>query len=140
MAPIAAALGLFGGPNLTTYTNAHLNPHNWIFSQIAPFQGKIVFEKLSCGVPSASFVRIRANGAILSGWCDGWKRMGQMLCIIVDRLRRNATYSRATSEMRTKRGACHIASDEGRATPCVRHVHQYYEPNWPRRERRGGVD
>jgi hypothetical protein len=58
---------------MTTTHNAQEQPHSWIFSQIAPFQGKIVFEKLSCGLPASvvrqDFVRIRANGAVISEWC-----------------------------------------------------------------------
>jgi hypothetical protein len=65
---------LFDGPDEKTTRNAQELPHNWIFSQIAPFQGKIIFEKLSCGLPSASYVRIRANGRTLSGWCGGSKQ------------------------------------------------------------------
>ncbi len=85
--PIAAAFGLFDGPPLTTEAGAESKPHAWDFSKIAPLQGKIVFEKLSCLNPSiqigpkagASFqlnrayVRVRANGAVQQAkdatWC-----------------------------------------------------------------------
>lgn len=74
MAPIVASLGLFNGPNETTGYNSQNLPHNWVFSQIAPLQGKIVFEKLSCEASISrqkqDFVRIRANEAILTGWCN----------------------------------------------------------------------
>lgn len=63
--PIAAAASLFEGPDLTTGFNAQAKPHNWYFSQIAPLQGKIVFEKISCQPQRTEYVRIRANGAIL---------------------------------------------------------------------------
>lgn len=70
--PIAAAASLFAGPALSTSYNAQAQPHSWIFSRIAPLQGKIVFEKLSC-LPAQKFVRIRANGAVLdpASYCGG---------------------------------------------------------------------
>ncbi|PWN43829.1 phosphoglycerate mutase-like protein [Ceraceosorus guamensis] len=71
--------GLFDGPALQTSSHAEQAPHNWVFSRIAPLQGKIVFEKITCGVPntplplSQDYLRIRANGAIQSpsnaSWC-----------------------------------------------------------------------
>jgi Histidine phosphatase superfamily (branch 2) len=63
--PIVAAASLFSGPDLTTDYNAQAKSHNWYFSQIAPLQGKVVFEKISCQPHKSEYVRIRANGAIL---------------------------------------------------------------------------
>lgn len=74
IAPIIASLGLFDGPDLQTGRNAHLESHQWSFGQIAPFQGKIVFEKLSCTMNDTlaerHFVRIRANSKTMRGWCQ----------------------------------------------------------------------
>lgn len=68
--PIAAAAGLFNGPTLGTGADAATQPHAWVFSHIAPLQGKLVFERLGCG--TAKYVRIRANGQVLppdDSWC-----------------------------------------------------------------------
>lgn len=73
IAPIISAALLFNGPKLRVDRDAYKEPHKWVFSQIAPLQGKIVFEKVSCPRRTAEqeFVRIRANGALLdiSKWC-----------------------------------------------------------------------
>lgn len=73
--PIAAAIGLFDGPVLKTSSHAERNPHNWVFSRIAPLQGKLVFERLSC--LNKDYVRIRVNGKVMesknSKWCQGNK-------------------------------------------------------------------
>lgn len=63
--PIVAAASLFNGPALTTDYNAQAKPHNWYFSHIAPLQGKVVFEKISCQPHKSEYIRIRANGAVL---------------------------------------------------------------------------
>ncbi|KAL9940724.1 hypothetical protein V8E36_000212 [Tilletia maclaganii] len=79
LGPIATAFGLFDGPALNaSKPHAEQDPHNWFFSRIAPFQGKIVFERLQCGLPlplvGRKYVRVRANGAVQPaigdyGWC-----------------------------------------------------------------------
>lgn len=78
--PVDAAIGLFDGPVLQTSAHAERNPHNWVFSQIAPLQGKLVFEKLSCKSLKSSpvdYLRIRVNGQVMeaknSKWCQGNK-------------------------------------------------------------------
>ncbi|CAD6887689.1 unnamed protein product [Tilletia controversa] len=74
LGPIATAFGLFDGPALNaSKPHAEQDPHNWYFSRIAPFQGKIVFERLQCS-PGRNYVRVRANGAVQPatgdyGWC-----------------------------------------------------------------------
>ncbi|KAE8268486.1 hypothetical protein A4X09_0g3842 [Tilletia walkeri] len=74
LGPIATAFGLFDGPALdASKSHAEQDPHNWYFSRIAPFQGKIVFERLQCQ-PGRSYVRVRANGAVQPAtgayaWC-----------------------------------------------------------------------
>ncbi|KAK0563285.1 hypothetical protein OC861_004878 [Tilletia horrida] len=75
LGPIATAFGLFNGPALNaSKLHAEQDPHNWYFSRIAPFQGKLVFERLSC-LPGRTYVRVRANGAVQPaigdyGWCQ----------------------------------------------------------------------
>jgi hypothetical protein len=73
--PIAAAAALFDGPALSTSFNAQTTAHAWIFSQIAPLQGKIVFERLSCLPGLQRYIRVRANDAILTppSFCRGSK-------------------------------------------------------------------
>lgn len=46
--PIVAAMNLFNGPQLGTERGAQRRAHAWVFSTIAPLQGKVVFEKLQC--------------------------------------------------------------------------------------------
>jgi hypothetical protein len=85
--PIAAAFGLFDGPKLSTDFHAERAPHRWVFSQIGPLQGKIIFEKLSCAGSRSPYLRVRANGAVQSprgaSWCPRPDaRAAQGLCAV----------------------------------------------------------
>lgn len=76
ISPIVAAFGLFySAQNLSLAANAESTPEGrerkWRFSQIAPLQGKVVWEKLQCG--EGEYVRVRVNEAIQKAagkpWC-----------------------------------------------------------------------
>lgn len=87
ISPIAAAFGLFQNPgnaSLSLGANAQASSEakerRWRFSQIAPMQGKIVWEKLACnasgsgsGSGKGEYVRVIANGAVQpakgASWC-----------------------------------------------------------------------
>lgn len=86
MASIASSIGLKRSPSkLTPAKHAENKPHNWKFAQIAPMQGKIVFEKLHCdhhdNHPNAKeFVRIRMNDQTQipdQSWCPGASKKEQ---------------------------------------------------------------
>ncbi|UZJ55042.1 hypothetical protein CBS101457_004362 [Exobasidium rhododendri] len=100
--PIVAAAGLFSGPNLTTSRDAQDAPYNWIFSHIAPLQGKIVFEKLTCGLPftpfSKEFVRIRANEAVLTGWCGDGSHYAQDTLCPLESFLKNIAFAESATE------------------------------------------
>lgn len=66
MASIASSIGLKRSPfKLTPGKHTENKPHNWKFAEIAPMQGKIVFEKLHCNHDkhpnTKEYVRIRMN-------------------------------------------------------------------------------
>lgn len=73
MAAISSLLGIFSDP-----TSASLDPLNpdsnrkWVFSKIAPFAGRIVFERIECENDEDVHVRIVGNDQVLGleGVCD----------------------------------------------------------------------
>ncbi|PWN19637.1 phosphoglycerate mutase-like protein [Microstroma glucosiphilum] len=84
ISPIVASFGLFRTAPLPLGRHAERSQRaknrSWHFSRIAPLQGKVVWEKVSCPVKKTSkreheFVRIRANEAIQTSagqaWCPG---------------------------------------------------------------------
>lgn len=89
ISPIAAAFGLFSSPhNLSTAADAESTPQGrsraWTFSQIAPLQGKIVWEKVQCNsrpsrrasdgqrADKQQYIRVRANEAIQKAQGQPW--------------------------------------------------------------------
>lgn len=82
ISPIAASFGLFSSSDaLSTGANAESKRQGesraWRFSQIAPLQGKVVWEKIECSSSSRrqqqEYVRVRANEAVQPAesapWC-----------------------------------------------------------------------
>jgi hypothetical protein len=71
MAAIVSALGLFkDDSHLTPLPTTHLpSGRKWRFGHIAPFSGRLVFERLACSDPTSKIsiprIRILANDAIL---------------------------------------------------------------------------
>lgn len=88
MASIVSSIGLKRSPSkLTATKHAEKKSHNWKFAQIAPMQGKIVFEKLQCDQHdkhskkiTKEYVRIRMNDQTQipdQFWCPGFSEKEQ---------------------------------------------------------------
>ncbi|KAJ3329411.1 hypothetical protein HDU76_007962 [Blyttiomyces sp. JEL0837] len=76
--PILSSLGLFNDPNpLSTSANTSSIPHKFITSQLVPFGGNVLFERIDCSGndnQSAQHVRIVVNGIVQDvdeNWCPG---------------------------------------------------------------------
>lgn len=103
ISPIVAAFGLFYSPNnLSLAANAQDTPAGrnrpWVFSHIAPLQGKVVFEKVQCNTSlaigkaqaSKEYVRVRANEAVQRAKDAPWCPATQGLLSPVDALKIDA--------------------------------------------------
>ncbi|ORY64777.1 histidine phosphatase superfamily [Leucosporidium creatinivorum] len=69
IAPVVSLIGLFNDPPLNS---THPDPHRrWVFSEIAPFGGRLVVERLSCS--AGEHVRILSSDAVqpLGSFCEG---------------------------------------------------------------------
>ncbi|KAM0746334.1 phosphoglycerate mutase-like protein [Meredithblackwellia eburnea MCA 4105] len=79
---ILAAMGLKNGPQLTTTTV--LSTRSWVTSQIVPFSGRLVTERMKCA-DNKEYVRFLINDQLQpADFCGGGNSGGSRICLVSD--------------------------------------------------------